>query len=80
VLQGLFGAMLQPTAPGLLRAAFPAQRLNMAIGVWGACIAASTVSFIDGMHLAFAVSAGVAFAAALLSLLVRAGRQVEAAA
>jgi EmrB/QacA subfamily drug resistance transporter len=44
VLQGVFGAMLQPTALGLLRAAFPAQRLNMAIGIWGACIAASTAS------------------------------------
>ncbi|MCO6010303.1 DHA2 family efflux MFS transporter permease subunit [Actinoallomurus purpureus] len=44
VLQGLFGAMLQPTALGLLRAAFPAERLNMAIGLWGACIAASTAS------------------------------------
>ncbi|GAA0372256.1 MFS transporter [Actinoallomurus spadix] len=44
VVQGLFGAMLQPTALGLLRAAFPAERLNMAIGLWGACIAASTAS------------------------------------
>ncbi|MCW2947299.1 MAG: tetracenomycin resistance and export protein [Actinoallomurus sp.] len=44
VLQGVFGAMLQPTALGLLRAAFPAERLNMAIGIWGACIAASTAS------------------------------------
>ncbi len=44
VLQGVFGAMLQPTALGLLRAAFPAERLNMAIGVWGAAISASTAS------------------------------------
>lgn len=44
VLQGIFGAMLQPTAIGLLRAAFPADRLNMAIGIWGACIAASTAA------------------------------------
>jgi EmrB/QacA subfamily drug resistance transporter len=44
VLQGVFGAMLQPTAIGLLRAAFPADRLNMAIGIWGACIAASTAA------------------------------------
>lgn len=40
----------------------------------------SDLSFIDGMHEAFAVSAGVSFAAALLSLLVRAGRQIEGAA
>ncbi len=44
VLQGLFGAMLQPTALGLLRAAFPAERLNVAIGIWGSCIAASTAA------------------------------------
>jgi EmrB/QacA subfamily drug resistance transporter len=44
VLQGVFGAMLQPTALGLLRAAFPAERLNMAIGLWSACIAASTAA------------------------------------
>ena len=40
----------------------------------------SDLSFIDGMHLAFEVSAGISFAAALLSLLVRAGRKVEGAA
>ncbi|MDN3357423.1 MFS transporter [Actinomadura sp. DC4] len=44
VAQGLFGAMLQPTALALLRAAFPARRLNMAIGIWSACIAASTAA------------------------------------
>jgi EmrB/QacA subfamily drug resistance transporter len=44
VLQGVFGAMLQPTALGLLRAAFPAERLNMAIGIWSACVAASTAA------------------------------------
>jgi EmrB/QacA subfamily drug resistance transporter len=44
VVQGVFGAMLQPTALGLLRAAFPAERLNLAIGIWSACIAASTAA------------------------------------
>lgn len=44
VLQGVFGAMLQPTALGLMRAAFPPERLNMAIGIWSACIAASTAA------------------------------------
>lgn len=44
VIQGVFGAMLQPTALGLLRAAFPAERLNLAIGIWSACIAASTAA------------------------------------
>lgn len=42
VFQGLFGALLMPAALGLLRATFPADRLNMAIGIWGMVIGAST--------------------------------------
>jgi EmrB/QacA subfamily drug resistance transporter len=42
VLQGVFGAMLQPTALALLRSTFPIEKLNNAIGVWGAVIGAST--------------------------------------
>ncbi|MEU1704378.1 MFS transporter [Streptomyces sp. NPDC005706] len=42
VFQGLFGALLMPAALGLLRAAFPAEKLNMAIGIWGMVIGAST--------------------------------------
>jgi EmrB/QacA subfamily drug resistance transporter len=42
VVQGLFGALLMPAALGLLRASFPAERLNMAIGIWGMVIGAST--------------------------------------
>ncbi|MEU2714883.1 MFS transporter [Streptomyces sp. NPDC007205] len=42
VFQGLFGALLMPAALGLLRAAFPAEQLNMAIGIWGMVIGAST--------------------------------------
>jgi EmrB/QacA subfamily drug resistance transporter len=42
VLQGIFGAMLQPTALALLRETFPVEKLNGAIGVWGAVIGAST--------------------------------------
>ncbi|HET9381220.1 MAG TPA: MFS transporter, partial [Streptomyces sp.] len=42
VLQGLFGALLMPAALGLLRASFPAEKLNMAIGIWGMVIGAST--------------------------------------
>jgi MFS family permease len=42
VLQGVFGAMLQPTALALLRNTFPIEKLNNAIGVWGAVIGAST--------------------------------------
>ncbi|KDN85825.1 MFS transporter [Kitasatospora cheerisanensis] len=44
VLQGLFGALLQPAALGLLRGAFPADKLNMAIGIWGGVIGASTAA------------------------------------
>ena len=40
--QGLFGALLMPSALGLMRATFPAERLNMAIGIWGMVIGAST--------------------------------------
>ncbi|MEU6737103.1 MFS transporter [Streptomyces physcomitrii] len=42
VLQGLFGALLMPAALGILRATFPAEKLNMAIGIWGMVIGAST--------------------------------------
>jgi EmrB/QacA subfamily drug resistance transporter len=41
-LQGVFGAMLQPTALALLRKNFSAEKLNAAIGIWGAVIGAST--------------------------------------
>ncbi len=42
--QGVFGAMLQPTALALLRRNFPAEKLNAALGVWGAVIGASTAA------------------------------------
>jgi EmrB/QacA subfamily drug resistance transporter len=44
ILQGVFGAMLQPTALALLRNTFPAEKLNGAIGIWGAVIGASTAA------------------------------------
>jgi EmrB/QacA subfamily drug resistance transporter len=44
VLQGVFGAMLQPTALALLRNTFSGKALNTAIGVWGAIIGASTAA------------------------------------
>jgi len=44
VAQGLFGAMLQPTALALLRRNFPPEKLNGAIGIWGAVIGASTAA------------------------------------
>ncbi|MFF4247415.1 MFS transporter [Streptomyces sp. NPDC001822] len=42
ILQGLCGALLMPAALGLLRVAFPAEKLNMAIGIWSMVIGAST--------------------------------------
>ena len=44
VLQGVFGAMLQPTALALLRETFPRAQLNGAIGIWGGVIGASTAA------------------------------------
>ena len=44
VLQGIFGAMLQPTALALLRNTFSGKKLNLAIGVWGAIMGASTAA------------------------------------
>jgi EmrB/QacA subfamily drug resistance transporter len=44
VLQGVFGAMLQPTALALLRNTFSGKKLNTAIGVWGAIMGASTAA------------------------------------
>ncbi|GAB1820734.1 DHA2 family efflux MFS transporter permease subunit [Herbidospora sp. RD11066] len=44
VLQGLFGALLQPAALALLRMAFPGDRLNMAMGAWGGIIGLSSAA------------------------------------
>jgi len=42
VLQGIFGALIMPNTLALLRSAFPADKLNSAVGIWGAATAAST--------------------------------------
>ena len=44
ILQGVFGAMLQPTALALIRETFPAEKLNGAIGIWGGVIGASSAA------------------------------------
>jgi EmrB/QacA subfamily drug resistance transporter len=44
VAQGVFGAMLQPTALALLRNTFPVARLSSALGIWGAAVGASTAA------------------------------------
>jgi EmrB/QacA subfamily drug resistance transporter len=78
-LQGVFGAMLQPTALALLRRTFPPDKLNGAIGVWGAVIGASTAAgpIVGGLlvqHIGweacFYVNVPVGAAALAVSLLV----------
>src|SRR2546430_17440857 len=78
-LQGVFGAMLQPTALALLRNTFPPEKLNRAIGVWGAVIGASTAAgpIVGGLlvqHISweacFYVNVPVGAAALIMSLLV----------
>src|SRR6266581_96899 len=78
-LQGVFGAMLQPTALALLRRTFPPEKLNGAIGVWGAVIGASTAAgpIVGGLlvqHIGweacFYVNVPVGAAALIMSLLV----------
>ncbi|GLZ29245.1 MFS transporter [Lentzea sp. NBRC 105346] len=44
VLQGVFGAVMQPATLGLLRAVFPVDRMNMPIAVRSSVIAASTAA------------------------------------
>ena len=78
-LQGVFGAMLQPTALALLRNTFPPEKLNGAIGMWGAVIGASTAAgpIVGGLlvqHIGweacFYVNVPVGAAALIMSLLV----------
>jgi EmrB/QacA subfamily drug resistance transporter len=44
VLQGVAGAMLMPNTLAILRAAFPADKLNQAVGIWGATSALAVAS------------------------------------
>jgi EmrB/QacA subfamily drug resistance transporter len=78
-VQGVFGAMLQPTALALMRSTFPAEQLNVAIGTWGAVIGVSTAAgpIVGGLlvqHVSwetcFYVNVPVAAAALVMSLLV----------
>ena len=43
-LQGVFGALLMPSTLAIVRNAFPAHRLNMAIGIWGAASGVSVAA------------------------------------
>ncbi|HEX9358788.1 MAG TPA: MFS transporter [Streptosporangiaceae bacterium] len=78
-LQGIFGAMLQPSALALLRETFPLDKLNWAIGIWGAVIGASTAAgpIVGGLlvqHISwescFYVNVPVGVAALIMSVLV----------
>jgi EmrB/QacA subfamily drug resistance transporter len=78
-LQGIFGAMLQPTALALLRETFPVEKLNTAIGIWGAVIGASTAAgpIVGGLlvqHInwesCFYVNVPVGIVAVVMSVLV----------
>ncbi len=89
VTQGVFGAMLQPTALALLRKNFPAEKLNAAIGIWGAVIGASTAAgpIVGGLlvqHISwescFYVNVPVGAAALIMSLLVLRETPASAAA
>ncbi len=44
VAQGVFGAMLMPTALALMRDTFPIDKLNEALGIWAGVIGASTAA------------------------------------
>ncbi len=44
VVQGLAGALLQPSSLAILRNAFPADKLNMAVGIWGGTSALAIAS------------------------------------
>jgi EmrB/QacA subfamily drug resistance transporter len=41
VIQGVAGALLQPASLAIIRNTFPAERLNAAIGIWGATVGIS---------------------------------------
>ncbi|MBI0297743.1 MFS transporter [Streptomyces sp. PRKS01-29] len=88
VLQGLCGALLMPAALGLLRATFPAEKLNMAIGIWGAVIGASTAAgpIVGGLlveHVnwqsVFFINAPVGVLALVLGLLLLVDHRAEKA-
>jgi EmrB/QacA subfamily drug resistance transporter len=79
LVQGVFGAMLMPTALALLRNTFPAEKLNGAVGVWGAVIGASTAAgpIVGGLlvqhagwEYCFYVNVPVGVAALIMGLLV----------
>ncbi|MEV0147308.1 MULTISPECIES: MFS transporter [unclassified Nonomuraea] len=79
VMQGLFGALLQPAALALLRGAFPGEKLNQAMGAWGAIIGLSSAAgpIVGGVLVekvswesVFFINAPVGIVALLMGLLI----------
>ncbi|MFC5831890.1 MFS transporter [Nonomuraea insulae] len=86
VLQGLFGALLQPAALALLRGAFPGERLNQAMGAWGAIIGLSSAAgpIVGGLLVekvswesVFFINAPVGIAALVLGFLLIKDNRVQ---
>jgi EmrB/QacA subfamily drug resistance transporter len=86
VLQGLFGALLNPASLALLRVAFPGDRLNVAFGVWGAVMGLSSAAgpIVGGVLVeqvnwqsVFFINVPIGIAAILLGLWVLAESRAE---
>lgn len=77
-LQGVFGALLMPATLAIIRAAFPPERLNTAVGIWGAATGVSVAAgpIVGGLlveHVSwesvFYINAPIAAAALLIGAL-----------
>ncbi|WP_371657970.1 MFS transporter [Streptomyces sp. NBC_00280] len=88
VLQGLFGALMQPSALGLLRVTFPPDKLNMAIGIWSGVVGASTAAgpIVGGLlvqHVSweavFFINVPVGFAALVFGVVILKDARAEGA-
>jgi len=74
-LQGVFGALLMPSTLAIVRAAFPPEKLNTAVGIWGAasCVSIAAGPIVGGLlveHVSwesvFYINAPIAAAALLI--------------
>jgi EmrB/QacA subfamily drug resistance transporter len=77
-VQGVFGALLMPSTLAIIRGAFPAEKLNTAVGIWGAASGVSIAAgpIVGGLlveHVSwesvFYINAPIAVAAILLGAL-----------
>lgn len=78
-VQGMFGAMLMPNSLAIIRTAFPGDRLNRAVGIWGGATALSIAAgpIVGGLlveHISwqsvFYINAPVALVATLVGLAI----------